>query len=91
MGLERLKLNSSGMEALLKSAEVRAQLGGPAEAVASAARANAPRKTGALADSIEVVDDTTDRAVKRVVASAPYALVVESETGFLSRSLDAAG
>lgn len=89
--LERLKLKSSGMAELLKSGEVRAMLEGPAEAVASAARSNAPRLTGELADSIEVVDDTTDRAVKRVVATAPHGLVVESQTGFLSRSLDAAG
>lgn len=88
--LERLKLKSSGMAELLKSSEVRAALEGPAESVASAARSNAPYLTGQLADSIEVVDDTTDRAVKRVVATAPYALIVESQTGFLARSLDSA-
>lgn len=91
MGLERFKLNSGGMEALLKSGDVRSQLDGPASAVASAMRSSAPRDTGALADSIEVVDDTTDRAVKRIVANAPYALVVEAKTGFMTRSLGAAG
>lgn len=89
MGLERFKLNSGGMAALLKSGEVRAQLDGPAASVAAAMRSGAPRDTGALAASITVVDDTTDRAVKRVVANVPYAIVVESRTGFMARSLDA--
>lgn len=91
MALVRFKLNSGGMAELLKSAGVRAALDGPAEAVASAMRANAPRDTGALEGSIHVEDATTDRAVKRIVADVPYALAVNANTGFMTRALDAAG
>lgn len=91
MGLAGFKLNSGGMSELLKSAGVRANLDGPAQAVAAAMRSNAPVATGALVASIEVVDDTTDRAVKRVVVSVPYVHVVEANTGFMARALDAAG
>lgn len=87
----RIKLKSSGMEAMLKSAGVRSQLDGPAEAVLAAAIADAPVKTGNYRDSLHIEDDTTDRAVKRIVASAPHAHLVEAQSGTLARALDAAG
>ena len=83
----RVKLNSRGMAALLKSNEVRATLEAPAAAVRAKMAGNAPRDTGALAASVEVWDDTTDRAVKRIGSRLPYAMVVESRTGFMARSL----
>lgn len=82
-----VKLNRAGMAALLKSAGVRASLEAPAQAAAAKQRATAPRDTGALAASVKVWDDTTDRAVKRVGPTVDYALVVEARTGFMARSL----
>lgn len=87
----RVRLYHDGMEELLKSAGVRADLTGRAERVASAARASAPVESGAYRDSIHVEADTTDRAAARVVAGVSYAMVVEANTGNLARALDAAG
>lgn len=83
----RVKLNRRGMAQLLKSSGARAALEAPAQATRGKMAAGAPRDTGALAASIEVWDDTTDRAVKRVGSRLPYAIVVESRTGFMARSL----
>lgn len=66
-------------------------LRGKAEAVLSAAQSSAPRVTGAYADSLQIVEDVTDRAVARVVTTVPYGLIVEADTGNLARALDAAG
>lgn len=87
MGLERFIFKGDGVEEILNSAATRALLQGPAEEIAARVRANAPVATGALVGSIRVEDDTTDRAVKRVVADVPYAMVVEANTGFASRSI----
>lgn len=87
MGLERFIFKGSGVKEILNSDATRALLEGPAEAAAARMRANAPVESGALAASIHVEDDTTDRAVKRVVADVPYAMVVEADTGFASRSI----
>jgi len=82
-----VKLNRAGMAELLKSSGVRSSLDAPAAAAAAKMRGGAPRNTGALAASVTVWDDTTDRAVKRVGSRLDYALVVEARTGFMARSL----
>ncbi len=82
-----IKLNRAGMREVLTSEGVRAVLRREAEEVAARARASAPVGTGEYRDSIGVVSDTTDRAVERVTATAPHALVVESRTGNLARAL----
>jgi len=87
MSLARFIFKGSGVEEILNSRATRALLESPAEAVAARMRANAPVATGALAASITIEDDSTDRAVKRVVADVPYAMVVEADTGFASRAL----
>lgn len=87
MSLAKFIFKGSGVEEILNSSATRALLDSPAEAVAARMRANAPVATGALAASIHVEDDTTDRAVKRVMADVPYAMVVEADTGFASRSI----
>lgn len=87
----KVKLNSGGMAALLKSDEVRQALTPVADRVADAARAGAPVRTGAYRDSIHVESDTTDRAVERVVADVSYARDVEARTGNLARALSTAG
>lgn len=86
----KVKLNSSGMAAMLKSAEVRAGLQGPAEAVLAAAKGGAPVATGAYRDSLHLVNDTTDRAVVRVVVGVDYGMLVEADTGNLARALGSA-
>jgi phage gpG-like protein len=87
----KVTLNHSGMGALLRSAEVRNGLDPYAQAVKAAQESAVPVESGALRDSITVTDDTTDRAVKRIGSNLPYAAKVEADTGFMSRSLDAAG
>lgn len=84
----RFTLKSQGIGELLTSPDTRSALGPVAEDIASAMRANAPVETGTLAASVRIEDDTTDRAVKRVVAGTPYAMVVEANTGFASRAVD---
>jgi len=86
----RVKLNHGGMAALLKSDEVRAMLTGKAEAVLASAQASAPVVTGNYRASLEIAQDTTDRAVVRVVARAPHSHLVEANHGTLARALDAA-
>lgn len=85
----QVKLNSAGVESLLGAPGVRAVCREHAEAVAARARASAPVDTGAYRASIHVESDTTDRAVERVVASAPHAMLVEANTGNLARALGA--
>lgn len=87
----RVIRNSAGIEELLKSPGVRAELARHADRVADAARASAPVESGAYQASIHRESATTDRAVERVVADAPHALVVEARTGNLSRALGQAG
>ena len=87
----QIKLNHSGMAALLKSGEVRAALRGPAEAVLAAAQADSHDDTYDYENSLHIEDATTDRAVVRVVASDYKAWILEAEYGILARALDAAG
>lgn len=92
MATTRVVFNSKAAEDLLKSPEVRAMLRKRAEAVAARARASAPvGETGDYRDSIGVESATTDRAVERVVARDPKALIIESKTGNLVRALGAEG
>lgn len=88
----KVKLNSRGMGQLLKSGEVRDFVTERAERVLSAAQSSAPvGETGDYKASLHIEQDTTDRAVVRVVADVPYARIVEANTGTLSRALDSAG
>ena len=86
----RVTLNHAGIQAMLTSAGVRADLTGRAARVLSAAQSSAPVESGAYRASLHIVQDTTDRAAVRVVSDSPYALVVEANTGCLARALDAA-
>lgn len=83
----RIKLNSRDFERFLKSDDVRPSLREVAEGWASTARRTAPVDTGEYRDSIKVVEDTTDRAVARVVTTAPHGLIVEARTGNLKRAM----
>lgn len=83
----RVRLNSSGMAALLRSDGVRAILRAKAAPILSRAQATAPVDSGDYRASLRMWDDTTDRAVVRVGSSVPYAAVVQANTGHLSRTL----
>lgn len=88
--MARVKLISSGVKKILNSGETRDLLTAKAGPVLSAARSGAPVATGEYHDSLAIVQDTTDRAVTRVVSTAPHGLIVEANTGNLARALDAA-
>lgn len=86
----RVVLDHGGMAELLKSSGVRADLTERAERVLSAAQGDPHDDSGDYERSLHIEQATTDRAVVRVVADVPYALVVEANFGVLVRSLDAA-
>lgn len=91
MARARIKLDSAGIQRLLESGEVRKDLTDRAERVLAAAQASAPVVSGDYLDGLGIVQDTTDRAVVRVVGTAPHSHLVEANTGNLARALDSAG
>lgn len=91
MARVKVKLHSSGMQALLQDPGLRADLRSRAERVLSSAKASSPVEDGDLRDSLHIEDDTTDRAAVRVVSNAPHAPLIEARTGFMTSALDAAG
>lgn len=86
-----IRLQARGVRELLTDPGVRRYLAGLADQVERAATAAAPVDTGKYRDSIQRESVTTDRAVERVVATAPHARLVESRTGNLARALGSAG
>lgn len=84
-------LRGAGVDELLHSDGVRADLARRADAVLSAAQSSAPVESGAYRAGLERVSATTDRAVERVAATVRHSLAVESRHGVLARALDAAG
>lgn len=88
MSLKGFKLNSRGIQSYLDGGGgVEAMLEAKAQEVLARAQASAPVASGAYRDSLHIATDHTDRMVKRVVADAPHAMVVEANTGNLARSL----
>jgi len=85
-----VKLNSPGIKKMLNSKGVENFLVGLAKKVEAQAKASAPVQSGRYRDSISSFADHTDRAVARIQADVDYALEVESKTGNLAKSLDAA-
>lgn len=86
-----MKFNESFIPDLGHSVAVRAIVKAKAEEVAAAARSSAPVDTGEYRDSIHVeMDSTPFRVVAKVVASSDHAMLVESQTGNLSRALRSA-
>lgn len=84
--MARVKLNSSGVQAVLD--DVAEEKCKPlAEAGAERARASAPRASGAYADSIRVYSVRTDRTVWRYGSDLDYAPAIEANTGNMARSL----
>lgn len=88
----KIVMHRQGFTELLKSSGVRSHLRDRGERVAQSARASAPVESGHYRGSIRTeVEDHRTRSVAHVHADAPYALVVEANTGNLARSLDAGG
>lgn len=87
---QRIKLNSAGMAALLKSDEVRALLQAPAQRVLAAAKADPHDDTYAFESGLHIEQATTDRAVTRVVSGDYKGHILEANYGILSRALDSA-
>ena len=83
----RVRLDSAEMARLLKSDQMRGPLRAEAEKMAERARSSAPVSSGEYRSSIAVEDDTTDRAVARVVAHSGHAALVEAKTGTLKRAI----
>lgn len=91
MAKVRVVMHSAGSLEVLTSTGVRDFLHRRAEAVAARARSTAPVEAGEYRSSIGVRDDTTDRAVALVVATAPHSRIIESRTGNLVRALGSEG
>lgn len=85
----RVRLNSRGVKEILNAVATRTDLTLRANRVLSQAQSLAPVASGEYRDSLEVVQDTTDRAVVRVTARATHGFVVEARLGVLAKSLDA--
>lgn len=83
------KLNLAGIRAIKKSAEVTDAVRSASDKIAGTARANAPVDSGEYRSSIHVEMDThpISGSVGHIVASSDHALIVESRTGNLGRSL----
>jgi len=83
----RINLDNGEMGRLLASDQMRPPLRAIAQEKAATARSTAPVDQGTYRDSIDVVSDTTDRAVERVVAHNSKSIIIESRTGNLRRAL----
>lgn len=80
MAKPKIRMRSRGAAALLKSREVRKHLTDLAERVLAV---QGPKS--------RIWQDTTDRVAVRIGTDERGALQREADTGYLSRSLDAAG
>ena len=83
----QVELISDGMAELLREDGVRAFVAAQADQALDRALASAPVRTGAYKAGIRRESVTTDRAVERVVATAPHSMAVEAMTGTLARAL----
>ncbi|TDW31021.1 HK97 gp10 family phage protein [Cryobacterium psychrophilum] len=83
-----MKFNDRYFDELGNSAQVERIVVGAAEDAAGVARSTAPVDSGEYRDSIHVeVDRAAHRVVAKVVASSDHSMLVESQTGNLSRAL----
>jgi hypothetical protein len=88
----KVRVLSGGARSILSSPEMLDHLRAVMEPVLARARETAPVVTGAHRDSLRIDARVVgDRAVARLVATAPHSRIVEARTGHMSRALDAAG
>lgn len=89
---DSVKIDRLAIRELLGTPEVAAELRRRAENVRDRAAAGAPKVSGHLSRSHVVESDVINgRARSRVVATATYAGVVASRTGYLGRALSEGG
>lgn len=89
-----IRLNHSGIAAILKSDEMRALVKGAADEIASNVRAQGIRVDDAPGDvelPVEVSTTTTDRAKANVVLAHPSGTAVQAKHGALTKAASAAG
>jgi hypothetical protein len=89
MGKARIELDHPGIGEMLKSSDVRAELTRRATRMLDAARASAPVDTGAYKAGLHLQQDTTDRAVVRVVADDAKSAIIEARQRILGSAIDA--
>lgn len=90
-GQASIDFNDAFFDEILRSAGVRALTRGAAEKALGIAKANAPVDTGAYRDGLAV--ETVERAHRTtymVVGHDPKTMLIESQTGNLTRALKAA-
>lgn len=90
MALE-IKLDSAGIQAMLKSAEVAAAIHALGETVAGNVRADPNITRRGIADEVSVDDYVTDRAATSVTITHPAGLGMEGKHGVLTKAARAAG
>lgn len=92
--IERFRLNRGAARALLRSAEVRAEMQRRADAVKAASESQWQEATaGTAPEPVRVVADTSTgsgRAFATVIAIHPASLRVERERRILGGAIDAA-
>lgn len=91
MARPRIKIVSPGVRRLLSDPGVRDDLEDRGRRVLARAQVEAPSQTGALRASLRMQTVEEDRTVVQVGSDLPYAMRIAAATGFLTRSLDAAG
>ncbi|NEG56134.1 HK97 gp10 family phage protein [Bifidobacterium platyrrhinorum] len=90
-GQTYIDFNESVFDEILNSAGVRAMCRGAAEKALAAARSNAPVDTGAYRDGLAVETVQHEhRTTYMVVGHDPKTMLVESQTGNLTKALKAA-
>lgn len=89
---KRIELDHAGMEQMLKSAPVRAELRVRAERIKAAAIQISPtgdEADGHYKDRFEILESTTDRARVAILNTSSYSAAVEAKHRPLGRALDA--
>ncbi|WP_405061894.1 hypothetical protein OG474_09635 [Kribbella sp. NBC_01505] len=91
MAATRIKLDSAGIQAMLRSAEVAAAIHAVAENVADNVRADPNILRRGIEGEVSVDDYVTDRAATSVTITHPAGLGMEGKHGVLTKAARAAG
>jgi hypothetical protein len=89
MARMKIKINRRGMHNILNSPEVAREVHHVAEDIKDLAYEFAPEVTGAYKNSLEVLDDHSDRAISLVNVGVDYGLEVEAKHAPLGRAANA--
>lgn len=86
MSKPMIRLDSAGMEEMLKSAPVAEAVHAAAEAIAAEVRTHPSMVRHELTDEVEVTDYVTDRAASAVTVTHPAGVGMQAKHGILSRA-----